>query len=89
MLSAQSSGAADIVYGKVYRNGSPIGTEQQTSSGFYVTFSEDIPNWNAGDTIELWTKVTSGINGISVTVKNLQICGTHIQTVDEVTGTNL
>jgi hypothetical protein len=88
MLSEQSNGATDIVYGKVYRNGSPIGTERQTSSDFYVTFSEDITNWNAGDTIELWAKVTSGINGISVTVKNLQICGTHIQTVDEVTGTN-
>ena len=48
-----------IVYGRIYRNGVALGTEQSTISTTYVTFSQDITQtWNPGDTLELWVKCT-------------------------------
>ena len=42
-------------YGRVYKNGVAVGTEQGSASETYVTYSEDITgNWAIGDTIELW-----------------------------------
>ena len=41
-------------YGRVYKDGSPVGTEQDTTSSTFVTFSEDIAGWEDGDDIELW-----------------------------------
>ncbi len=44
-------------YGKIYKNGVPIGTEQSstTSGGPFDTFTENITqSWNVGDTFELW-----------------------------------
>jgi hypothetical protein len=32
-------------YGRIYRNGEPIGTERSVSNGDWVTFSEDIAGW--------------------------------------------
>ena len=40
--------------GKVYKNGTPIGTER--TAGVYTTFSEDISGWSAGDLIQLYYK---------------------------------
>lgn len=42
-------------YGRVYKNGVAIGTEQSTTSTSYVTFSEDL-SFEMGDTLELWVK---------------------------------
>lgn len=43
------------VYGKIYHNGVPVGTERTTNSETYVTFTEDLPvNYALNDTIELW-----------------------------------
>jgi len=65
------------VFGKIYRNGVPIGTERtnnESSPG--IQYSEDIAttNWVVGDTIELWTKCT-GIAGVRAYVAEFQICG--------------
>jgi len=51
-------------YGKVYKNGSPIGSEHTLSSNStWESFSEDIDigDISAGGTLELWIKNTSGV----------------------------
>lgn len=47
----------ELAYGKIYKNGEPIGTEQSCYSD-WTTFSEDIDFGSLGpnDTIELWGK---------------------------------
>ena len=40
-------------YGRIYRNGSPYGTERATDSTTYVTFTEDL-FFEPGDVIELY-----------------------------------
>jgi len=61
-------------YGKIYRNGSPVGTEQSETSTNYVTKSEDIAGWSNGDTIELWCKHGTG-GGASYGVQNFRVYG--------------
>ena len=57
-------------YGYIYRNGSPVGTEQNTSSTSYVTKSQDISGWTVGDLVQLYYK--SKDDG-TVYAKNFQI----------------
>lgn len=66
LFATSSSG-----YGRIYKNGVALGTEQ-TAGPAYVTKSEDL-TFSAGDTIELWVKVGSGVT--SVSVKNFRIYG--------------
>ena len=67
--------ATHLVYGKIYKNGIPIGTEQSDGTGVYATKTEDINigNWMVGDTIELWVKYNAF--PASVYVKNFRLCG--------------
>lgn len=46
-------GAGDTLYAKIYRNGSPVGTEQSITTGS-TEFSEDIAGWSADDTIQVY-----------------------------------
>jgi hypothetical protein len=56
----RTTNAASAAYGRIYRNGSPYGTEQTTTSTTYVTFSEDLI-FTIGDSIELYIHTaTSG-----------------------------
>lgn len=64
---------AHLAYGRVYKNGVAVGTEQSTNSETYVTKSEDIGNWEADDTIELWIKIAQA--GITAIIKNFRIYG--------------
>jgi hypothetical protein len=48
------SSGGDFVYGKIYRNGVAVGTEQLTDSITYVPFTETISGWSNGNTLELW-----------------------------------
>ena len=41
-------------YGRIYRNGSAVGTVQTSTSYVYVTKSEDISGWAAGDACEIY-----------------------------------
>ncbi len=68
-LSLAIGGAA--CYGKIYRNGSPVGTERSTTSTSYVTFSEDISGWTAGDLCQLYTKKTAA--GPQVKARNFRL----------------
>jgi hypothetical protein len=48
------SGGAGSTHAQVYRNGSPVGTLRSQGGPGFAFFSEDIPDWVAGDTAELW-----------------------------------
>ena len=41
-------------YGRIYKNGVAVGTARSTLDATYTTYSEDISDWQEGDTIELW-----------------------------------
>ena len=60
-------------YGKIYKNGNPIGTERITNSTNYVTFEEDI-SFENGDTIELWT-YNIGWNAAYSYTRNFRVYG--------------
>ena len=49
-------GSGTTAYGRIYKNGSPVGTEQSTSSTSYVVFSEDISSWAAEDLCQIYVK---------------------------------
>lgn len=65
-------------YARIYRNGSPMGTERITSSVTYVTYSEDISGWNPGDAIELYVKSTAGN---TASIQNFRICGDMVTSI--------
>ena len=69
----KSENGATTVYGRIYRNGVAVGTEQSTTSTTYVTKSEDISGWSAGDLIQLYTK--TGTSGVIVYVENYRVYG--------------
>jgi len=57
-------------WAKIYRNGSPVGTERSWDEPNYVTFSEDISGWSPGDLCQLYVH-SSG--GQSVMIRNFRI----------------
>lgn len=67
----KSSSAGHNVYGRIYKNGSAVGIERIRDQITYQTFSEDIA-FEAGDTIELWSKATSSYTAY---VQNFRIYG--------------
>lgn len=70
-LKTSDAGTPTPAYGRIYRNGVALGTEQSDVTGAYVTKSEDITqNWNPGDTVELWVKIAGGN---TVSVQNFRI----------------
>lgn len=47
-------------YGRIYRNGSAVGTERtQSGAGSLIDQSEDISGWTAGDLLQLYSKVSA------------------------------
>lgn len=53
-------GIVEIIYGRVYRNGSAVGTEQTLNNTNWTYFTEDIAGWTAGDLLQLYTHSTTG-----------------------------
>ena len=53
-----NGGSGHTVYGKIYRNGVAIGSEQSTNSQTPVTKTQDIniQDWNIGDVLQVWGK---------------------------------
>ena len=49
-------------YGRVYEDGVAVGTERITSSGSYVTYSEDIAGWDVGDEVRIYAMREVGSN---------------------------
>jgi hypothetical protein len=44
------------VYGRIYRNGVAVGTEQSTAITSYTTYSQDISGWSHNDLIQLYVR---------------------------------
>lgn len=68
-LKAQT-GAANDCYGRIYRNGAAVGTLRGTTSSSYITYSEDVSGWAAGDKIQLYI---SSVAGNITYVRNFRI----------------
>ena len=61
-------------YTKVYRNGVAVGVQQNTT-GSWVLKTEDLTDFYAGDTIEVWGRVT---NASDIThIRNFTVAGTN------------
>ena len=56
---ANNTGAY-VATGRIYKNGSPIGTERTVTTSGGTTFSEDFTNWLSGDLIQLYGKISDG-----------------------------
>ena len=54
-----------------FLGGVAVGTERETTSTSYVTYSENISGWSAGDTVELWYKAIG--SGAIVSVRNFSV----------------
>lgn len=69
------NGGAGNAFGRIYRNGVAVGTEQTTASAVAVEFVEDIntTSWVVGDTIELWAH--KDVLAAGTNVANFKICG--------------
>lgn len=52
----KETSGSQTYFAKIYRNGSPVGTERSTTSSTYATFSEDLAGWSDGDTCEVYVK---------------------------------
>jgi len=53
-FAIKNNGANGKTYGRIYKNGTAIGTLRETSSTTYVTFTEDISGWKKGDLVQLY-----------------------------------
>lgn len=53
------SGAA-TGYGRIYRNGSAVGTERTLTTSVGTQYSEDISGWTAGDLLQIYSKTSTG-----------------------------
>lgn len=71
---AGGAGGSLSVYGRVYRNGSAVGTERSTTSTSGDTYTQDISGWSAGDRIQVYGRTSDG--NITVGVSELRVsCG--------------
>lgn len=65
------SGNGSLAYGRIYRNGTAVGTEQSTTSTSFVTMSEDISGWSAGDACELYIHAQNTLDDVEA--QNLRV----------------
>lgn len=70
----KSDAVATSGYGKIYKNGAPVGTAQTRGATTYETFSEDL-SFASGDTLELWGHTFAG----TVYVQNFRVYGVVTQ----------
>jgi len=61
----------DVVYGRIYRNGVAVGTEQSINTGLFGTKTENISGWTIGDECQLYIHDT--VPPHVVHVKNFRI----------------
>lgn len=66
-----ANGASWQFRGYVARNGVQVGTLQVNPTTAYVTFSEDIGGWSAGDLVQLY--VAASISNTAVYWRNFRI----------------
>ena len=58
--------ALDPSYGRIYKNGSPVGTERSKTKGKWETYSEDFSGIAKGDLIQLYAKTEDDIHPAKV-----------------------
>jgi len=68
------------VYGRIYRNGTAVGTKRTARNTDYVGFTEDISGWNPGDTVQLYAKCED--SSVPAYVRNFQIRGKGVVKYD-------
>lgn len=75
LFDLNTSSGGNTVYGRIFKNGVALGTEQSVTAAGYITKSEDITmtNFLVGDTIELWGKTAAGLS--FMLCRNFRICG--------------
>jgi hypothetical protein len=74
-ISFELKADAYTAYGRVYRNGVAVGTEQSTTSGTYVVKGETISGWANGDKIQLYIHHLNGDN--TAFAENFRIYGSN------------
>jgi len=70
-FDSKSSNAGTWAHGRIYRNGSPVGTLRSHTTTSYVTYSEDISGWDASDLVQLYGYNDNG--GATLSIKNFRI----------------
>ena len=83
----QVSDAAYTAFGKIYNGDVAVGFTQSNSTTSYVTMSQDIAGWEAGNEIRLYCYINGGTTQ-TANVRNFRICGDMAEQVNEITGTN-
>ena len=69
----KTSNGSYIAYGRIYKNGVAIGTEQATSTIAYENYTQDLGHFlEPGDTLELWGHAQVG-SGATAYVRNFRI----------------
>jgi len=60
-FSLRAKGAGGNIYGRIYRNGTAVGTTRSSTSNtaVWVEHSEDISGWSAGDLLQLYAYTTN------------------------------
>ena len=69
----KSQNTSNTTYGRIYKNGSPVGTEQTCDIDTYTTESEDISSWAEGDLCKMYLKSDSVVTDYYV--KNFRVYG--------------
>ncbi len=61
VLQQISGSASNDTFGRIYRNGSAVGTERAVAAdAAMLEFSEDISGWSTGDLVQLYCKDANG-----------------------------
>jgi len=60
-------------YGRIYRNGTAVGTLRTVSSYTWNTFTQDISGWSPGDTVQLYVYGSKVSDYYSVAYRNFRI----------------
>lgn len=65
LFDLKNIGSLQTVHGQIRRNGAVLGADQTTTSGTYVTKSEDITQtWNPGDLCQLYLRDEDGVETV-------------------------
>lgn len=59
-------------YGRIYRNGTAVGTERSLNNGTTVEYSEDISGWSAGDLLQVYCKTQDNVSA-RVNISELKV----------------
>ncbi|MBA7635867.1 hypothetical protein ES703_43471 [subsurface metagenome] len=82
-MKTENAGAT--AYGRIYRNGTPVGTERSTSETEWQEYTEDISGWSDGDKIGFYVKTSNAT--YHVATSDRRVSGDVVPSPDVVSGT--